>query len=349
MAGVVCDRFGVTAAGVPVDRYTLRNASGMVVRLITYGATVTELWTPDRNGHRDDVVLGFDSLEAYETPSRNPYFGCLIGRVAFRIADATFELNGRNYELSRNTGPHHLHGGAVGFSRQVWTAEPLDRSEPAVHMSLVSPDGDQGYPGTVRVEALHTLTDANELRIDLTATTDAPTPLNLTHHGYFNLSGAGRGDVLQHEVQVLADRYCVPGPGGIPAGRNDPVDGTRFDLRCPTIIASRPDESGTLGFDLGYLLRDEAGPLLKAARVFDPVSGRLLEVETTEPALIFYTGGHLPGNTVGKGGTMYPRYGGVCLEPGRLPDSVHYPAFPSVIFSPDRPYRHSLVYRFATK
>ena len=341
------DVFGETVDGRQVDRFTLRNPQGMMMRVLTYGATVTELLVPDREGRPVDVVLGFDTLRQYETES--PYFGCVIGRVAFRIAGAEFELDGQTVRLAANQGPHHLHGGPRSLSRVVWQAEAKPGDEPAVRFSYVSPEGDQGYPGCVRVEALHTLTRHNALRIDFTATTDRPTPVNLTHHGYFNLAGAGSGDVLGHVVQVLADQYSVMAAGGLPTGELAAVAGTRWDLRQPVAIRSRPDENGQPGFDLGYLVRPAPGPLIPVARVKEPASGRAMEVSTTEPAVVFYTGNYLDGTLRGKGGAVYGRHAGLCLEPGGLPDAVHQKAFPSIILRPGSVHRHTCVYRFCAE
>lgn len=337
--------FGVTSSGQQVDRYSLQNDKGMTVRLITYGAIVTELHVPDRNGKSEDVVLGFDNLRQYETES--PYFGCIIGRVAFRTAKATFELDGKTYSLTPNNGPHHMHGGKIGLSRVVWQAEPLEGPEPAVKLTYTSPDGDQGYPGTLRVTALHTLTRQNELRIDLSATTDKPTPVNLTHHGYFNLSGAGQGNVLDHVVRIDADRYSVMNAETLATGELAPVEGTRLDFRKPMAVRARPNDSGELGYDLGYLHNHAGGWLATIARVRDLASGRVMEVATTEPALIFYTGNALK-SLAGKNGAVYGPQAGLCMEPGRLPDSVHQANFPPIILRPGEQYRHTFVYRFGT-
>lgn len=345
MNGIERDRFGTTPDGQTVDRYTLRNATGMKVRLITFGAAVTELWTPDRNGRLDDVVLGFDDLESYVV--RNPYFGVAVGRVAFRIAGAQFELDGKTYALTRNNGPHQLHGGRPGLSHLVWRAQPVEGPDPSVLLQCASPDGDQGYPGELRVGLLYSLTSDGALRLEFTAASDRPTPVNLTHHGYFNLSGDPSREVLDHEAQILAPQYCVPGPGGIPAGGLAPVAGTRFDLTKPTLLSTRPDADGKLGFDLGYLCRAAAGPLTPAAVVRHRPSGRTLTVETTEPAVIFYTGNALDGSLTGKRSVHYGRHAGFCLESGRLPDSVHHPEFPSVVLRPGQTYRHVCVYRFS--
>ena len=347
--GIQKDVFGVTADGIRVDRYTLAGASGLMIRLITYGATVTELHTPDRHGKPDDVVLGFDRLEQYETES--PYFGCVVGRVAFRITEGRFELDGKPYELTLNTGPHHLHGGVKGLSWVVWEAEPLDGETPAVKLTHRSPDGDQGYPGNLDLSVVYSLGDRNEMRIDYSATTDAPTPVNLTHHGYFNLAGAGSGDVWGHTLRLDADRYSLTDEAIIPTGELAPVEGTRFDFTQPTPLGARVERSGgtTAGYDLAYLLRRQDGSLAHVATMHEPTTGRVMEVETTAPAMVFYTGEYLDGTLRGKGGTIYPRHAAFCLEPGHLPDSVHHPGFPSVILRPGETYRQTSVYRFATR
>jgi aldose 1-epimerase len=344
------DTFGTTADGTRVDRYTLRNASGMTLRLITYGAAVTELHVPDRNGRLADVVLGFDRLEQYETES--PYFGCIVGRVAFRITRGRFELDGNAYQLTLNTGPHHLHGGVKGLSWVVWEAEPIETGEgPAVKLTHRSPDGDQGYPGNLDAAVVYALNDRNEMRIDYTATTDRPTPVNLTHHGYFNLAGAGSGDVFDHRLWLRADRYSVTDEAIIPTGELAPVEGTRFDFTGPTALGARLDHAGdqVVGYDLAYLLDRQDTSLAHVATVHEPSTGRVMEVDTTAPAMIFYTGEYLDGTLKGKSGAIYPRHAGFCLEPGHLPDSVHHPGFPSVILRPGETYRQTSVYRFSAK
>lgn len=347
-AGIEQDLFGRMPDGAPVDRFTLRNGNGMMVRLITYGTIVTELHVPDRQGQMADVVLGFDNLAQYL--DKHPYFGSLIGRVAFRIFEGKFELDGKSFQLALNPGsPHHLHGGPVGFSRVVWKASPLPGPEPAVKFTHTSPDGDQGYPGTLRLTVLYTITARNELRIEMTAGSDRATPVNMTHHGYFNLHGAGQGQVLDHVVQLHADRYSVMAAGGIPTGQLAAVEGTRFDFTRPTAVDARPDADGKPGYDLGYLHNRSGGWLATVASVYEPVSGRVLEVATTEPAVIFYTGNALDGTLHGKGGAVYGPQAGLCLEPGRLPNSVQQPAFPTTILRPGDEYRHTCVYRFSTR
>ena len=349
-AAIEKDVFGVTVDGIEVDRYTLRNAHGMTVRLITYGATVTELHVPDRNGHLADVVLGFDRLDQYETQS--PYFGCIVGRVAFRITRGQFELDGNTYQLTLNTGPHHLHGGVKGLAWVVWKAEPVAGEQgPAVKLTYRSPDGDQGYPGNLDVAVLYALNDRNEMRIDYTATTDRPTPVNLSHHGYFNLAGAGSGDVWGHVLRLDAGRYSVTNEAIIPTGELAPVEGTRLDFTTPTALGARLDHAGgaVVGYDLAYLLDRRDDSLAHVATMHEPVSGRVMEVDTTAPAMIFYTGEYLDGTLAGKGGVVYPRHAGFCLEPGHLPDSVHHPGFPPVILRPGETYRQTSVYRFSTQ
>jgi len=341
------EAFGQTADGTAVDRYTLRNGSGMTVRLITYGATVTELWTPDRQGAAADLVLGFDRLSQYETQS--PYFGCVVGRVAFRIAGGKFDLDGRSYQLTVNDGGDHLHGGRKGFSHVVWEAESLpDPKSPAVRFTHRSPDGDQGYPGTLDTAVTYTLTEAGELRIDYTATTDRPTPVNLSHHSYFNLAGAGAGDILAHVLQLDADRWIPAEKPDLPSGEVAPVTGTPFDFLQPTPIGARIQQVGgpTQGYDLAYLHNHPDGNLARVATVHEQQSGRGMAVWTNEPAIILYTGNYLDGSLRGKGGVPYGQYAGICLETGRPPDAVHHPQFPSTILRPGQVYRHTCVYQF---
>lgn len=336
------DSFGVTRGGEHVLRYTLRNARGMTARLITYGATVTELLVPDRHGQLADVVLGFDALQQYET--ENPYyFGCTVGRVAFRTTNAQFTLHGRTHHLTRNAGTHHLHGGTRGLSHVVWQAEPITSSDgPAVRFHHRSADGDQGYPGNLDVSVTFTLTASCELRIDYLATTDRATPVNLTHHGYFNLAGAAAGDVLGHRLQLEADHYTPTDAALIPTGEIVPVRDTPFDFRQKTALGARIAAAG--GYDLSYLLRGGSVPV---AVLEDPASGRRMEVLSSSPAIVLYTGNYLDGSVRGKGQIPYGQHAGVCLETGYLPDSVNQPAFPSIILQPGATYREECVYRFS--
>lgn len=344
------DRFGVTADGIPVERYTLRNAGGTTVRLITFGATVTELWVPDRHGNRADVVLGFDDLALYERP--RTYFGCTVGRVAFRIDEGRFTLDGKPYQLSINAAPHHLHGGTRGLSKVVWRAEPMaGPAGQAVRFTCRSPDGDQGYPGTLDVAVVYTLTAHDELRIDYRATADRATPVSLTHHGSFNLAGAAAGDVLGHVLQLEADGRAVGDDRGLPTGVIAPVAGSAFDFRTAKTIAQdmRPGTETAAGFDTAFVVERRGKALVPVARVAEPGSGRVLEVLSTEPAVVLYTGNYLDGTLVGKGGVAYRRHAGLCLETAHLPDSVNRPEFPSIILRPGATYTQTCVYRFGVE
>ena len=344
------DPFGVTAEGVAVDRYTLRNSHGMTVRLITYGATVTELLVPDRKGKPADVALGFDNLVQYETQS--PYFGCTAGRVAFRISAGKFTLDGKPYQLTINAAPHHLHGGTKGLSKVVWHGEPLaDPASPAVKFTYHSPDGDQGYPGNLDTTVVYTLTSDNELKIDYTAVTDRATPVNLTHHTYFNLDGAGSGTVLRHVLQVRAGHYAPDGARSMPSGHIDSVAGTPWDLRMPTTLGDRmqPESKVAGGYDSCFVVdRTGPGPVPVAALV-GPSSGRRMDVLSTEPALVLYTANYLDGSLHGKQGAVYGKHAGICLETAHLPDSVNRPEFPSIILRPGQTYRQTCIYRFSTQ
>ncbi len=342
-ASVERDRFGTTEDGVQVERYTLRNGGGMTARIITFGATVTELWVADRRGRLADVVLGFDHLRQYETES--PYFGCTVGRVAFRTTNAEFTLGGHIHHLTRNAGQHHLHGGSRGLSHVVWQAEPRpDRDAPAVRFRHRSPDGDQGYPGNLDVSVVFTLTAAHELRIDYTAITDRATPVNLTHHSYFNLAGSASGTVLRHHLRLAADRYTPMNEALIPTGEIASVEGTPLDFRQTTPIGARIQAVG--GYDHSYLRTAGSDAV---ATLTDPDSGRRMDVVTSSPALVLYTGNYLDGTLHGKQGAIYQQHAGVCLETGYLPDSVHQAAFPSIILPPDKTYREHCSYRFAAE
>ena len=343
-SGIRHEPFGVTAEGAPVERFTLSNRQAVTVRLINYGATVTELWTPDRQGKLGDVVLGFDNLKQYEQP--HPYFGCIVGRTAFRTGEGKFTLDGKTYQLTLNSNGHHLHGGTRGFNRAVWEARPCETpAGPAVEFSHSSPDGDQGYPGNLQVTVCYTLTEQNELRIDYSATTDRPTPVNLTHHGYFNLAGVGSGTVLGHIVRIDADRYATTDARFISDGRLATVEGTALDFRHAMAIGARHDKAD--GYDLCYLRNHPAGELALVAKVSEPTTHRTMEVLSTEPAIVFYTGNSLDGALRGKGGVLYGKQSGFCLETGRPPDAVNHDGLPSVIVRPGQPYRHTCVYRFS--
>ena len=344
-ASVTKSRFGQLPDGTPVDLFTLTNAHGLVAKITSYGTIITELHVPDRNGKPGDVVLGFDNLEQYL--KGHPYFGCTTGRVANRIAKGKFTLGGKTYTLAVNNGPNHLHGGIKGFDKVVWQTEPQPGA--AVKFSYTSPDGEEGYPGAVKVTVLMTLTDADELRIDYTATTDQPTPVNLTNHSYFNL--AGSGDILAHELTLAADGYTPIDDTQIPTGQIDPVKGTVMDFTKSTAIGARFGQltGDPKGYDHNFVLNSGGKSLTLAARVYEPKTGRVLEVHTTEPGVQLYTGNYLDGTPRGKNGAVYQRHSGLCLETQHFPDSVNRPAFPSVILKPGQTYRTTTVHKFSVK
>jgi aldose 1-epimerase len=339
--------FGRIPDGTPIELYTLTNASGLIAKIMTYGATVTALHVPDRNGKMEDIVLGFDDLRGYL--GEHPHFGGIIGRVANRIAKGRFALDGKEYRLAINNGPNSLHGGVKGFDRVVWTGEPSKESGGVgVKLSYMSRDGEEGFPGNLSVEVTYTLTDGNELRIDYTARTDAPTPVNLTNHSYFNL--AGSGDILGHELTLKAERFTPVDDTLIPTGEIHSVKGTPLDFTRPAAIGSRLGQikGNPGGYDINYVLN--GGTRLKlAARVYEPKSGRVMEVLTTEPGLQFYSGNFLDGSITGKRGAIYNKHAGFCLETQHFPDSVHHPNFPSVILRPGQTYWQSTIYKFSVK
>ncbi|MXX36743.1 MAG: galactose mutarotase [Gemmatimonadetes bacterium] len=346
-ANVSKDSFGTTAAGQPVDRYTLANDHGTMARVITYGGIITELLVRDRAGTLGDVVLGFDHLEQYE--QENPYFGCITGRVANRIAGGKFSIDGQEYTLAVNNGPNHLHGGLVGFDKVVWDAEVVDdKRGPAVRLHYVSQDGEEGYPGTVPVSVTYTLTHDDELVIAYEATTDKPTPINLTNHSYFNL--AGSGSILGHILTLHARYYTEPDANQIPTGRILPVAGTPLDFVKPAAIGGRIGQIADIGgYDHNYVLDNggRAEPGL-VAEVYEPESGRVMELYTTEPGVQFYSAIHLDG-VMGKGETIYNQYHGLCLETQHYPDSINQPGFPSVVLRPGETYRTVTIHKFSTR
>lgn len=343
--------FGRLPDGTPVEIYTLKNANGMEARICTYGGIVVSLTAPDRNGRFADVVLGYDDLDGYVT--NNPYFGCLVGRYGNRIAKGRFTLDGQTFTLAQNDGENHLHGGVKGFDKVVWKAREV-KSElgPAVEFSYVSKDGEEGYPGTLTVKAVYTLTSDNALRLDFTATTDKPTVCNLTHHSYFNL--AGEGDILGHEVMIPADKFTPVDSGLITTGELKPVEGTPFDFRTPTAIGARinaDDEQLKFGrgYDHNWVINKPMGELGLHARVYEPKTGRVMEVFSTEPGLQFYSGNFLDGTITGKGGRVYAHRTGFCMEPQHYPDSPNKPDFPSVTLRPGQTYRNTIIYKFSVR
>jgi aldose 1-epimerase len=341
--------YGKTADGTAVDLYVLTNAKGAQAKIITYGGIVTELWVPDRDGKLGDVVLGCDDLKSYL--AGHPFFGAIAGRVANRIAKAKFTLDGKEYKLAANNGPNSLHGGKKGFDKVVWKAEPVKAADGvALKMTYRSPDGEEGYPGNLDVTMTYTLTNQNELKIDYSATTDKATPVNLTNHSYFNLAGPGSGTILEHEILIEADKYTPVDDTLIPTGKLEPAKGTPLDFTTPQKIGAHIKElkNDPQGYDHNYVLKGEGKSLALAARVYEPKTGRVLEMFTTEPGVQFYTGNFLDGKVKGKG-TAYQKHQGFCLEAQHFPDSVNQPNFPSVILRPGKTYTQTTVYKFLAK
>jgi aldose 1-epimerase len=339
--------FGKTAEEVQVDAFVLTNRQGMQAKIITYGAILTELHVPDPNGKCVDVVLGFDNLAAYL--KGHPHFGAVVGRVANRIAKGRFTLDGKEYKLAINNGPNSIHGGIKGFDKKIWQAGSI-QNEDQVGVTLFyrSADGEEGYPGNLDTVVTYWLTNENELQIDYVATSDKPTPVNLTNHSYFNLRGAGSGDVLAYELTLMADEYTPVDETFIPTGESKSVRGTPLDFTKPTTIGARINELPvTKGYDHNFILRGQEGTLRLAARVREPGSGRVMEMLTTEPCVQLYTANGLDGKLKGKGGAAYPQHGALCLEAQHAPDSVNQPNFPSIILEPGQTYRQTTVYKFS--
>ncbi len=348
---ITFESFGKTPDGAPVSLYTLRNKNGMEARISNYGGIITSLKVPDRNGNLGDVVLGYDNLEGYLKTT--PYFGAMIGRYGNRIAKGQFTLDGIPYTLVTNNGPNALHGGAKGFDKVVWNANSYSTEEgPSLELTYLSKDGEEGYPGDLKVKAVYTLTQSNALRLEYTASTDKDTVLNLTQHSYFNL--AGEGDVLKHVVYINADKFTPVDSTLIPTGELRSVEGTPFDFRTPTAIGARINQDGEQlkfanGYDQNFVLNKRMGQLALAARVTEPTTGRVLELFTTEPGLQFYTGNFLDGTITGKDGWVYQFRDAFCMEPQRFPDSPNHPNFPSAELRPGETYHHTIIYRFSTE
>lgn len=338
--------FGKTREGQQVDQYTLTNGRGLTVKIITYGAIIRSIEMPDRDGKPGEITLGFDSLEPYL--DRHPYFGAICGRVANRIAKGRFTIDGTEYKLATNNGPNHLHGGEKGFDMAVWKAAPLDKGT-GIKLTHVSPDGDQGYPGTLTVTVVYTLTDKDELSIDYTATTDMSTPLNLTNHTYWNLADGGKSDVLKHVLMLNADRYLPVDAQLIPTGELKSVRGTPMDFTKPVEIGSRMDQvpGEPNGYDHCFVINQESpGKLTLAARVKEPTSGRVMEIHTTEPAIQLYTGNFLDGSIRSRG-AQYEQHHAFCLETEHYPDSINQRKFPSTLLEPGQTYRQTTVHKFS--
>ena len=342
--------FGTMPDGRDVGLYLLANDNGMRVSVTDYGGIVTSLTAPDSRGRLADIVLGFDTFEAYL--EGHPYLGAIVGRYANRIGNGTFTLDGRQYVLSRNSAGHHLHGGISGFDKVLWQAAAMAaEAGPQLLLSYVSRHGEEGYPGRLDVAVTYTLTNENEFRIDCRATTDAPTHVNLTHHSYFNLAGPTARDILDHVIAIDADRFTPVDDGLIPTGELRDVAGTPMDFRSPFPVGARIDDDDEQlhfggGYDHNWVLNRAGAALSFAARVSDPTTGRILEVFTTEPGVQFYTGNFLDGTLTGKQGTVFRRRCAFCLEAQHFPDSPNRPEFPTTVLRPGQVYETTTLYRF---
>jgi aldose 1-epimerase len=340
-------QFGKFADGNVADLYTLTNKNGLVMKVTNYGGTVTSLTTPDKDGKMADIVLGCGSLQAYLKATA--YFGAIVGRYGNRIANGEFVLDGKTYILAKNNGPNTLHGGLLGFDKKIWDASIInDSAGVGLKLHYMSKDGEEGYPGNLDVTVTYMLTNIDEFLIVYQATTDKETPLNLTHHSYFNLAGAGNGDVLNHRVMINAQKYTVVDSTFIPTGELRDVKGTPLDFTQPQIIGARIKELGgnPVGYDHNYVLNSTEKELPLIAKVTEPSSGRILEVYSDQPGVQFYTGNFLDGSIIGKDGKTYNQYSGFCLETQKFPDSPNHPEFPDCILKPGEMYKSTTIYKF---
>jgi aldose 1-epimerase len=343
--------FGKTTDGTEVQLFTLTNAHGLKVSISNYGGTITSLMVPDKDGMLGDVVLGFDNVSGYQSPEfvkSGPYFGALIGRYGNRIKGGKFTLEGKQYTLAKNNGENTLHGGKKGFDKVVWQAEPGTSADgQTLKLTYLSKDGEEGYPGNLNVTVTYTLTNDDALKIDYSATTDKATPVNLTNHAYFNLALSQKPDILGHEVTIAADRYNVVDAGLIPTGELKPVKGTPFDFTTPHTIGERIAQVPG-GYDHNWILNQASG-MHTAATVYEPTTGRTMEVRTTEPGLQFYTGNFLDGTLKGKNGLTYGKHAAFCMETQHFPDSPNQPSFPTTILKPGQTLQSSTIYQFGVR
>ncbi|MGE5806815.1 MAG: aldose epimerase family protein [Ignavibacteria bacterium] len=345
--------FGTLPDGSKVYSYTLKNSLGMKAEIIEFGAIVRTLSVPDRSGKFSDIVLGYDDLSGYENGSS--YLGAIVGRYGNRIAKGKFTMDGKEYQLTVNSGTNHLHGGVKGFDKVLWKAEPVENeTDPALKLTYVSKDGEEGYPGTVTVSVTYTVTKDNELRIDYEGTTDKTTILNPTHHSYFNLTGDFTKKILDHELMIKADTLTPVDSNLIPSGELKKVGGTPFDFRKPEKIGARINEKDEqlrfgIGYDHNWVINDYSKNVRLSAAVYDPQSGRYMEVLTDQPGLQFYSGNFLDGSAKGKGGIFYEHRTGLCLEAQLFPDSPNKKNFPSAVLKPGEVYHQTTIYKFSTK
>jgi aldose 1-epimerase len=342
------DSFGETPEGKQVELYTLTNTSGIIAKITNFGGILVSLEVPDRDGNLADITLGFDKLSGYL--GEHPYFGAIVGRYANRIGKAKFTLDGVEYKLAANNNENHLHGGIKGFDKVVWRLEDIGvhADGAMVKLGYISEDGEEGYPGNLACSVTYTLTKNDELKISYEAETDKKTIVNLTNHSYFNLAGQGKGDILGHEMMINADKYTVVDEGLIPTGENRDVKGTPMDFTTPMTIGSRIGQVEG-GYDHNYVLNGSGGTLALAARVYEPTSGRVMEIYTDQPGVQFYTGNFLDGTITGKAGKVYKKHYGFCLETQHFPDSPNKPDFPSVVLNPGQKYATATEYKFYTK
>lgn len=343
------ESFGQTPDGQAVDLVTMTNPDGIEMRVITFGGIIVSMKTPDRDGKLGDIVLGFDKLDGYT--KEHPYFGAIIGRYGNRIGAGKFTLDGVEYELAVNNGPNHLHGGIKGFDKVVWKIDQTkaEGDEAILKLSYLSKDGEEGYPGNLKCVVTYTLTADNQLKMHYEATTDKATVLNLTNHSYWNLAGQGTGDILGHELMLNADRFTPVDEGLIPTGELRSVEGTPMDFTEPKTIGSRIKQVDIGGYDHNFVLNGKTGVMKLCAKVYEPKSGRTMEIHTTEPGVQFYTGNFLDGTLTGKGGKIYQKHYAFCLETQHFPDSPNKPDFPSVVLRPGEKYDIATVHKFAAK
>lgn len=351
MSRITKKEFGKTPEGAIVDAYTLKSAGGLELTVITYGAIVQSLVVPAKDGSKSEVTLGFDTLEGYL--GKHPYFGAVVGRYGNRIAKARFTLNGKAYTLAGNNNGNHLHGGLKGFDKAVWSAQEVVSAEgAALELKHVSPDGDEGYPGALTVTVRYTVTDANEVKLHYTATTDKDTVVNLTNHAYFNLSGGD--NILDHQLKLAAGKFTPVDAGLIPTGELKPVAGTPFDFTQPAAIGARIDANDEQikrggGYDHNFVLDSGGGTLALAAEAYDAKSGRVLQVSTDQPGVQFYTGNFLDGTLKGRGGKAYGKRAAFCLETQHFPDSPNQPNFPSTVLKAGATYDTTTVWKFSVR